>query len=86
MAKVSVKICMGTTCFIMGANELQELQNIIPARYKDKVDVTTTKCLNSCKEGSNYAQAPYVQVNEDLINEATVDKVIAAIDKNLGED
>ena len=32
MKKTVVKICMGTTCFVMGASELQELEELIPEK------------------------------------------------------
>ena len=37
MEKISVKVCMGTTCFVMGGANLQELTEIIPRKYGDKV-------------------------------------------------
>ena len=37
MAKVNVKICMGTTCFVMGASQLQELVDIVNKRYGEDV-------------------------------------------------
>ena len=39
MEKISVKVCLGTTCFVMGSANLQELMEIVPAKYGDKVDV-----------------------------------------------
>ena len=39
MEKVSVKVCLGTTCFVMGGGNLQELNEIIPKKYGDKVAV-----------------------------------------------
>lgn len=38
MNTITVKICMGTTCFVMGASSLQELTDIIPSRYGEKVE------------------------------------------------
>ena len=35
MGKVSVKVCLGATCFVMGGGNLQELNEIIPTRYGD---------------------------------------------------
>ena len=40
MEKVSVKVCLGTTCFVMGSANLQELIEIVPAKYGDKVEVS----------------------------------------------
>lgn len=83
MAKISVKVCLGTTCFVMGGSNLQSLNEIIPQKYGDKVEVTGSPCLNLCSINWEYSKAPYVKVDEEIITEATVEKVLAAIDKKL---
>ena len=84
MEKVSVKVCLGTTCFVMGGANLQELIDIIPRKYGDKVVVEGTNCLGQCTEKSGYAKAPYVKVDDEIITEATVEKVLEAVNKKLG--
>ena len=37
MEKISVKVCLGTTCFVMGGNNLQELNDIIPKNMVTKL-------------------------------------------------
>ncbi len=83
MEKISVKVCTGTTCFVMGGSNLQELHEIVPRKYGDKVEVVATNCLGLCSINWESSKAPYVKVDDDIINEATVEKVIAAIDKKL---
>ena len=39
MEKISVKVCLGTTCFVMGSSNLQALTELIPQKYGDKVAV-----------------------------------------------
>ena len=85
MAKVSVKVCIGTTCFVMGGANLQELNDIIPRKYGDEVEVIGCNCLGLCSINWEYSKAPYVKVDDDVISEATVEKVLAAIEKKLGE-
>ena len=84
MEKISVKVCLGTTCFVMGGSNLQELNDIIPQRYGDKVEVSGSNCLNLCSIHWEYSKAPYVKIDDDVITEATVTKVLEAIDKKLG--
>lgn len=84
MAKISVKVCLGTTCFVMGGANLQELVDIIPRKYGDKVEVAGANCLGLCSINWNYSKAPYVKVDEDVITEATVEKVLEAIETKLG--
>ena len=46
MEKINVKICMGTTCFVMGASDLQELTDTIPEKSGDRVEVSASPCLD----------------------------------------
>ena len=36
MEKISVKVCLGTTCFVMGGSNLQELNDIILSLPKSR--------------------------------------------------
>lgn len=85
MEKISVKICLGTACFVMGGSGLQELKDIIPKRYGDKIEVSDSSCLDLCTIDSEYTKAPYVKVGDEIINEASIEKVLAAIDKKIGQ-
>ena len=85
MAKIAVKVCLGTTCFVMGGANLQELNDIIPRKYGDKVEVAGSPCLGLCSINWEYSKAPYVKVDDDIIVEATVEKVLEAIEKKLAK-
>ena len=84
MEKISVKVCLGTTCFVMGSSNLQTLTELIPQKYGDKVEVAGSPCLGLCSINWEYSKAPYVKIDEDVVSEATVEKVLEAIDKKLG--
>ena len=77
------KVCLGTTCFVMGSSNLQELIETVPAKYGDKVEVSGVPCLGLCSIDWEFSKAPYVKVNDDVIKEATVEKVLKAIDEKL---
>lgn len=81
--KISVQVCLGTTCFVMGSANLQELIDLVPRKYGDKVEVTGANCLGLCSIEWEYSKAPYVKVDDDVIKEATVEKVLAAIDEKI---
>lgn len=83
MAKVNVKVCLGTTCFVMGSSNLQELLELVPRKYGDEVNVSGSPCLGLCSIDWEFSKAPYVKVNDEVIKEATVEKVLAAIDREL---
>ena len=83
MEKISVKVCLGTTCFVMGSANLQELIDNSEIARGDKVDVSGVPCLGLCSADWEFSKAPYVKVDDEIISEATVEKVIDAIDKKL---
>ena len=81
-SKIKLELCFGTTCFVMGASKLQEIESIIPPQYKDKVEVTAHTCLDLCKNAT-YMKAPFVKIDGEIISEATVEKVLKAIERKL---
>lgn len=85
MEKISVKVCIGTTCFVKGSANMQELNEIIPQKYGDKVEVIASNCLGLCSINWQNSKAPYAKVNEEVISEATVEKILKEIDKQLGK-
>ena len=85
MEKIQVKVCLGTTCFVMGSSNLHELTELAAKKYGDKVEVTGSPCLGFCSVNWEYSKAPYVKVDEEVIAEATVDKVLAEIDKRINK-
>lgn len=86
METIEVKICSGTTCFVMGSSFLNELYDLIPQKYGDKVTVTQSLCLGQCSKQDTHSKAPYVKVADEIVSEATVEKVIATIEKKVGKD
>ena len=83
--QISVKVCLGTTCFVMGSSNLQELIETVPKKYGNKVDVAGVPCLGLCSIDWEFSKAPYVKVDDEIIKEATVEKVLKAIDAKLNK-
>ena len=67
----------------MGSANLQELMEIVPAKYGDKVDVCGVPCLGLCSVDWEFSKAPYVKVDDEIIKDATTEKVLSAIDAKL---
>lgn len=80
--KILVELCFGTTCFVMGASKLQELESIIPPQYRNRVDIKAHTCLDLCKN-STYMKAPFVKIDGEIIPEATVEKVLMTIERKI---
>jgi len=84
MSKIKVKVCLGTTCFVMGGSKQQELIERVTRKYGEKVDVESSTCLDLC-QNNEFTRAPYVMVDEEVVSEATTEKVIATIEKKINE-
>ncbi len=84
MTKINVKICLGTTCFVMGGSKQQELIELVTRKYCGKVNVESSACLDLCRD-NEFTGAPYVTVNEEVVPEATIEKVTDIIEKKINE-
>lgn len=83
MEKIKIDICLGTTCHLMGSASLQTLQDDLPLSLRGKVDVTGKRCLGLCS--SNHTKAPFVLVNNEVLDEASLPKIIDKIEMLLEE-
>lgn len=83
MEKVQVHVCLGTACFVKGKDNMQKLNDIVPKKYGDKVEISGSNCLGLCSINWENSKAPYVKVDDDIISEATVEKVLEVIEKHL---
>jgi len=85
MKQIKVKVCLGTTCFVKGSANLQSLTEQIPQKFGDSVTVSGSQCLGVCSTNWANSKAPYVKVNDEIIQEATVEKVIEEIERQLNK-
>ena len=76
----NVKICTGTLCHVMGGAELPALIDFLPNSLQSKVKVTGMVCANYCKNPEN--KPPFVLINNELIQEASIEKIIKHIQKS----
>ena len=83
MSKIKVNVCLGTSCFVVGRTILPELKSVVSDKYEDMVEVIGGPCLGLCSIKCEKAKAPYVKVDEEIIEEATVEKVLAVIEKKV---
>jgi NADH:ubiquinone oxidoreductase subunit E len=82
MEKIRVQICTGTTCFIMGAAHLQRLDEVLSGSILDAVEIEGCRCLGFCDDKSR-GGSPFVMVGDECVSEATIDSVLAAIQRQL---
>ena len=85
MKKVKVQICIGTTCYIMGASKLQSLEEYLPSELKNITEISGSQCLGCCRNG-NYGKAPFVKINGEIMANATTASIIEKISKIAKQD
>ena len=83
MEKVKVKICSGTTCFVMGGETAKSMLALLMQKYADKVEIVSVKCLKICNESNSFSKAPYVMVDDKIISSADMETVIKEIERKL---
>lgn len=77
---ITVKICCGTLCYVMGGAALEDLQERLPAHLHNAVEIQTTTCLDYC-ETQPERQPPFAEVNGECVPAASIEKIIATIEK-----
>ncbi len=85
MEKLPVKICIGTTCYLLGASKLVDIANRMPESWKERVSVSGCTCLDLC-EADAICRAPFVKVGDRVVDHATPATVLAAVAEALGEE
>lgn len=80
MKKIKVSICTGTACYVMGASEIFVLEDSLSEDLKEMVEIEGLTCLEKCKN-AECGKAPFVLVNDEIISEATLAKVLEKINK-----
>jgi NADH:ubiquinone oxidoreductase subunit E len=85
MTKIKVKICQGTTCFIMGGEVMKSMLGNLMEKYADKIEIESVRCLGACNKSDAFSKAPYVYVDDDLISSANLEKVTKVIESKLNK-
>ncbi len=80
MDKISIVICTGTACYVMGAGSLLSIEEEVEPQLSQRLEVSGCSCMGLCRE-SQKGKAPFAKVNETIIADATVQKLIEEIRK-----
>lgn len=60
MKRISLKICMGTMCYVLGGAELKDTLENLPEEINNYLDITYSPCLGYCQENE---PAPFIELN-----------------------
>lgn len=78
---VTIEICIGSSCFVKGSNEVVELlKNYIAEKHlEDKIHLKGAFCMGMCTQGLG------IKVNGKALVGATLFNVIELVEKELSE-
>ena len=77
---IEVKICTGTTCYVMGGAELLAISDHLTDAEKSIVEIKGSTCLGFCKEeNDSRTNYPYALVNNKVIEKCDLAKLLTEI-------
>lgn len=77
--KITVEICTGTHCFVMGGSDLMLLEDYLPEEFRENVIITGCNCLEYCENRSR-GRAPFVRIDGEIMENATISRIIRKIE------
>lgn len=77
---ITIEICTGTTCFVMGSSNLQLIEDHLPNELKPRVKVMGTMCMDLC-EAESCENAPFVKINGEVLSKASIPSILARLKK-----
>ena len=75
--RLKIEICMGTSCHLLGAQDLLEVIEALPPEKKDKIELLGANCLSSCGKGPN------IRLNGLVLSNMTPERLQQIIEDNL---
>ena len=75
--KISVKICSGTACYVMGGSELLSISEHLTTEELELVDIKGHACFGLCNEYN--PETPFAKVNEVIVPNANIESLTKVI-------
>ena len=77
MKKVTIEICMGSACYLLGAQELLETIESLPHEKQEQIDLCGSTCLKACGQGPN------ITVDGELFHNVTPEMLLKILGAKL---
>lgn len=75
---------MGTACFVMGSGRLLYLAENLSDDHRQRLSIEAAFCCDLCRDWVN-SKPPIAKVGERVITGADEEKLLEAIERELGE-
>ncbi|GBG55099.1 (2Fe-2S) ferredoxin domain-containing protein [bacterium BFN5] len=77
MALIDIEICMGSACYLLGAQDLLEAIESLSAEKKAKIDLRGATCLKACGSGPN------IKIDGVLMSNITPKQLLDIINEKI---
>lgn len=77
MDKLLIEVCIGTSCHLLGSQDLIDAIEELADEVKEKIDLQGVTCLKSCGKGPN------IRINGIVIPNVTPEQLIEIVHDNL---
>ncbi|NMC31004.1 MAG: hypothetical protein GYA36_00920 [Veillonellaceae bacterium] len=74
---VTVELCMGTSCHLMGTQELMDVLDSLPPEQRRQLEIKGVTCFKNCGKGPN------VRINGVLLENATPDSLLEVLQASI---
>ena len=75
--KIDICICVGTTCYVLGASDLLTLEDYLEPTLKNQITLRGSTCLDLCRQGKG--EPPFVLVDGECHSKVTMQKLIGLV-------
>ena len=75
--KIVLEICQGTSCHLLGAQELLEALETLPDRRREAIDIQKVDCLKSCRQGPN------IRIDGVTVSGLTADRLLGLLEEKF---
>ena len=74
---LTVEICMGTSCHLLGNQDLMAVIDALPDEQRQQIEVKGVTCFKNCGKGPN------IKINGTFLTPATPELLLEALQSNL---
>ncbi|NMC31801.1 MAG: (2Fe-2S) ferredoxin domain-containing protein [Veillonellaceae bacterium] len=76
MRKVKVEICRGTSCHLLGSQELLAAVKSLPPERQAQLEIVMVDCLKSCRQGPN------IRIDGKVLSGLTPEELVLLLQEN----
>ena len=76
MKKIELEICQGTSCHLLGSQELFEAVLALPEKWRESIVLKRVDCLKSCRQGPN------IRIDGKVLSGLTPEELVLLLQEN----